>query len=123
MVEIANIADLYKEAEQKSTSQAPKGEKAEKIRAMVVEIGKKLKKEDLVLSAAYQAVKTALGEHEKLDRSYFQSTVERKFNVGKNETGQLIIHLNQPKTDAPKAAGKPDKGVATPAEPGKTIKA
>jgi hypothetical protein len=122
MAEEMNIADLYKEAEEKASASAPKGEKAEKIRTMVQDIGKKLKQEELVLSAAYQAVKKALGEGEKLDRSYFQSTIERKFETRKDEEGKLIICLNKPKTAASKAASKPDESVKTEAADAKPAK-
>lgn len=99
-METMNIAKLYREAEQNVRASVPKGEKAEKIRDLVLGIGKSVGKSDLLLSATLNAVKTIMQEEDptvKLDRSYFQSTIERRFETSKDDQGRLVIHLDRPK--------------------------
>lgn len=80
------------------------GEKGEKVRQYVRDIAKASGKTKILQSAAFNTVKSLMGD-EKLDRSYFTQTIERTFTTSK-EDGRIWILVDKEKVKAKPSLGK-----------------
>ena len=98
-----NIAELYGKLEKEGIEnpRSGKGEKAEKVRGIVKDIGKQTGNSKILQSAAFNTVKSVMAPDNKLDRSYFTQTVERTWETERDEAGRVWILLNKAKVKAP----------------------
>lgn len=98
-----NVVDLYKQLEAEGLAKpvAGKGEKAEKIRALVRDVAKKVGKPKVMMSALYKIAKNQYPD-EKIDRSYFASTLSRTWETEKDEGGHVWILVSKEKKPATK---------------------
>lgn len=97
-----NIAELYSKLEQEGIDnpRSGKGEKAEKVRGIVKDIGKQTGKNRILQSAAFNTVKDVMAP-DKLDRSYFTQTIERTWETERDDASRVWILLNKAKVKTP----------------------
>jgi len=96
---VEDVTELYDRFESAARSRKGKGEIAQKIRDFVEEMGKRLGKNKLSISALHKMAKELklLGE-EKVEYSYFNNVCQKTWEIVKDDEGVVYIELNRPKT-------------------------
>lgn len=100
--ETMNIKALYEQLEADSKSRSNRGEKAEKIRGQIRDIGKATKRDRLDMSVLYKMCKQMVGPENKLDRPYFTSIVTKAWETEKDDEGRTWVLVNKEKRPVPK---------------------
>ncbi|MFA6771845.1 MAG: hypothetical protein WCS74_04285 [Dehalococcoidales bacterium] len=94
-----DITELYDKFESAARSRKGKGEIAQKIRDFVEQMGAKLGKTEMSISALHKMAKELklLGE-DKVEYSYFNNVCQKTWEITRNEEGVAYIDLNKPKS-------------------------
>lgn len=92
---MTDLKEIYRQFEKESLARLSSGKsgKSAKIRELVVKLFEDLKKDKILMAAAYKAVSGYFEEKgDKVDRTMFSGVIRRSFQVEKDEeTGRLWI--------------------------------
>ena len=95
---VEDVTELYDKFESAAKSRKGKGEIAQKIRDFVEEMGKRLGKNRMSISALHKMAKEfKLLDEAKVEYSYFNNVCQKAWEFDKSEDGVVYIDITKPR--------------------------